>query len=251
MKVFFMGNNWLGWRALAWLREHGTDIVGVALHPAERRGYGDEMLAAAAVPESRVFDASRLREPGVQQAIARLEPEIGLSVLLGYILVPELLSRFARGAINLHLAYLPYNRGAHPNVWSIVERTPAGATLHWMDAGVDTGDIIARATTDVTADDTGETLYRKLERDGLALLQRTWPTIETGRAPRERQGGEGTSHRTKDLARIDEIDLDARYRAGDLLDILRARTFPPHKGAFFRADGKRVYVRVQLESESP
>ena len=93
----------------------------------------------------------------MQQAIVRLEPDIGLSVLLGYILAPEFLSRFARGAVNLHLAYLPYNRGSNPNVWSIVERTPAGATLHWMDAGVDTGDIIAQATTDVAADDTGET----------------------------------------------------------------------------------------------
>ena len=53
----------------------------------------------------------------------------------------------------------------------------------------------------------------------------------------------------RDLERIDEIDLDARYRAGDLLDVLRARTFPPHKGAFFRANGKRVYVRVSLEAE--
>jgi len=250
VKVFFMGNNWLGWRALAWLRERRTDVVGVALHPAERRRYGDEILAAAQLPESRVFDAARLRDPDVQQAIGRLEPDIGLSVLLGYILAPELMSRFAKGAINLHLAYLPYNRGAHPNIWSIVERTPAGATLHWMDAGVDTGDIIARIATDVAADDTGETLYRKLERDGLALFERMWPTIEAGRAPRQRQDGEGTSHRTGDLARIDEIDLDARYRAGDLLDILRARTFPPHKGAFFRADGKRVYVRVSLETES-
>jgi methionyl-tRNA formyltransferase len=251
VKVFFMGNNWLGWRALAWLRERGTDIVGVALHPAERRRYGDEILAAASLPESRVFDAARLREPDVLQAIVGLEPDIGLSVLLGYILAPECLSAFPRGAVNLHLAYLPYNRGSNPNVWSIVERTPAGATLHWMDAGVDTGDIIARTTTDVAVDDTGETLYRKLERDGLALLQRTWPTIEAGQAPRQPQGGEGTSHRGRDVARIDEIDLDARYRAGDLLDILRARTFPPHRGAFFRADGKRVYVRVSLEAESP
>src|SRR5262245_35102774 len=155
VKVFFMGNNWLGWRALAWLRERGTNVVGVALHPAERRRYGDEMLAAAALPESRIFDAAQLREPGVQQAITRLEPDIGLSVLLGYILAPELLSRFPRGAVNLHLAYLPYNRGSNPNVWSIVERTPAGATLHWMDAGVDTADVIARAASGVSADRRG------------------------------------------------------------------------------------------------
>ena len=251
MKVFFLGNNWLGWRALAWLRERGTDVVGLALHPAARRRYGDEIRTAAALPDERVFDAARLREPDVQRAIASLGPNIGLSVLLGYILTPAFLSSFPQGVVNLHPALLPYNRGAHPNVWSIVERTPAGATLHWMDSGVDTGDIIAQTRTGVVVEDTGETLYRKLERDALALLQETWPAIEAGRAPRRRQAGEGTSHRARDLEQIDEIDLDARYRARDLLDVLRARTFPPHKGAFFRADGKRVYVRVSLEAESP
>src|SRR5262245_42249762 len=174
VKVFFLGNNWLGWRALTWLRERGTDVVGAALHPAVRRRYGDEILAAASLPDARVFDAARLREPDVQRDIASLGADIGVSVLLGYILVPSFLSSFPQGVVNLHPALLPWNRGAHPNVWSIVDRTPAGATLHWMDSGVDTGDIIAQATTEIAAEDTGETLYRKLEKDALALFQQTW-----------------------------------------------------------------------------
>ena len=244
-----MGNNWLGGRALGWLREQGTDVVGLALHPPERRRHGDEILAAAALPPERIFDASQLGDPLVQRQVAALGPDIGLSVLLGYILPPDVLSLFPRGVVNLHPALLPFNRGAHPNVWSIVDRTPAGATLHWMDAGVDTGDIIAQTAIDVAAEDTGETLYRKLERASLELLAQTWPSIDAGRAPRRRQEGPATSHRARDLERIDEIDLDASYRARDLVDVLRARTFPPHKGAFFRAGGKRVYVRVCLEVE--
>ena len=244
-----MGNNWLGWRALVWLRERGADVVGVALHPTERQRHGDEILAAANLPPERIFDASRLRDPAVQRAIGALGPEIGLSVLLGYILAPAFLSVFPRGVVNLHPALLPWNRGAHPNVWSIVERTPAGATLHWVDPGVDTGDIIAQARADVRPEDTGETLYRKLERVALDLLQQTWPAIEAGRAPRRCQEGQGTSHRARDLERIDEIDLDRSYRARDLIDVLRARTFPPHRGAFFRAGGKRVYLRLGLEVE--
>ena len=249
MKIFFLGNNWLGWRALAWLRESGADVVGLALHPLERRRYGDEMLAAAKLPRERVFDASRLREPAAQQEIAALRADIGLSVLLGYILAPEVLSLFPRGVVNLHPAWLPFNRGSNANVWSIVERTPAGVTLHHMDAGVDTGDVIAQTRTEVGVEDTGETLYHKLERDGLALLQRAWPLLEAGTATRIPQTGRATTHRVRDLERIDEIDLDASYRARDLIDVLRARTFPPHKGAFFRVDGKRVYLRLSLEVE--
>ncbi len=50
-----------------------------------------------------------------------------------------------------------------------------------------------------------------------------------------------------DVQAVDEIDLDASYRARDLIDLLRARTFPPHEGAFFRTEGRRVNVRIQLE----
>jgi len=249
VKIFFMGNNWLGWRALAWLRERGADVVGLALHPAERRRHGDEILRTAQLPPEQIFDAASLRDPLVQRRVAALQADIGLSVLLGYILAPEFLAIFPRGVVNLHPALLPFNRGAHPNVWSIVEGTPAGATLHWIDSGVDTGDIIAQTPTEVAAEDTGETLYRKLEHASLDLLRQTWPAIEAGHAPRRRQEGQGTSHRARDLERIDEIDLDRSYRARDLLDVLRARTFPPHKGAFFRAGGKRVYVRVGLDVE--
>src|SRR5262245_56259293 len=249
VKIFFMGNNWLGWRVLGWLREQGADVVGLALHPPERRLRGDEILAAAGLAPERVFDASRLRDPLVQRQVAALEADIGLSVMLGYVLAPDFLSVFPRGVVNLHPGLLPFNRGAHPNVWSIVDGTPAGATLHWMDESVDTGDIIAQMPIDVAVEDTGETLYRRLERASLELLQQTWPAIEAGRAPRRRQEGAGTSHRARDLERIDEIDLDASYRARDLVNVLRARTFPPYKGAFFRAGGKRVYVRVCLEVE--
>ena len=47
-----------------------------------------------------------------------------------------------RPIINLHMSYLPYNRGAHPNYWSFIDNTPRGVTIHEIDAGIDTGNII-------------------------------------------------------------------------------------------------------------
>ena len=63
--------------------------------------------------------------------------------------------------INLHLSYLPYNRGKNPNVWSIVENTPAGVTLHEIDKGIDTGKIIFRKKIVPEAIDTGKSLWEK------------------------------------------------------------------------------------------
>ncbi len=247
MRILYLGNNWLGWQVLRWLRQRDEEIVGLVLHPERRRAHGEEILRTGGVPADRVFSGSKLRRPEVRQAIAALRPEIGLSVLFGYILKPELLNLFPRRVVNLHPSLLPYNRGAYPNVWSIIERTPAGTSLHYLDEGVDTGELIAQKEVEVEPVDTGETLYRKLERAALDLFRETWPRIANGSAVAHPQRLGGTCHHARDVQEIDEIDLDASYRARDLIDLLRARTFPPHEGAFFRTEGRRVNARIQLE----
>lgn len=250
MRLFCLCNGQLGLDITTWLVHEGENIVGVAIHPEERSRRSAEIVAASRVPPERVFDGSRLADPIVVDAVRALEPEIGVSILFGYILRAPFLSLFPRGLVNLHTAYLPYNRGAYPNVWSIVEGTPAGATLHYVDEGVDTGDIVAQAGVAVSPADTGATLYHKLEDAASALFRETWPRLRAAQAARIPQPPGGTSHRVADVARIDEIDLEKSYRARDLIDILRARTCPPHKGAYFDAGGRRYYLSVELtESE--
>ena len=56
-----------------------------------------------------------------------------------YIIDKKILDSFKKRAINLHVSYLPWNRGADPNLWSIYENTPKGVTIHQIDSGVDTG----------------------------------------------------------------------------------------------------------------
>jgi methionyl-tRNA formyltransferase len=247
MRILFLGNNWVAWQVVHWLREQGEQIVGLVVHPLHKRKYGDEIIHSAQVSSVQIFDGSRLRQPEVLDAIRALQPDIGLSVLFGYILRPEFLDLFPAGVINLHPSYLPYNRGQYPNVWSIVERTIAGATLHYVDAGVDTGDIIAQRQVPIEPVDTGETLYRKLEQTCVELFKETWPSIRSGRAPRIPQDKHaGTYHRTRDVERIDHIDLDQKYTARELIDTIRARTFPPYPGAYFIHQGRKVYLRIQL-----
>lgn len=250
MRVLFFGNNRIAADIAHCVREHGDTIVGLVLHPEERRKFGDNIVAAAEVPEDATFDGSRLREPEVIQRIAMLHADIGVSALFGYILRKEILQLLPAGCINLHPALLPFNRGANPNIWSIVEGTPAGATLHYIDEGVDTGDIIAQQAVDVEWVDTGKSLYRKLERVSVALFRQQWPALRAGRVkPLCQSSAAGTSHRLRDVERIDEIDLDRQYTARELLNILRARTFPPYLGAYFRAGDRKVYVRVELAYE--
>lgn len=248
MRILYFANNWLGWKVLAWLRGQGNQVVGLVVHPQARRKFGAEILEAAGLDSSHVIDAAELELPETRHRIHELRPDIGVSVLFGYVLRKWLIESFPRGCVNLHPSFLPYNRGANPNIWSIVEKTPAGTTLHYIDEGIDTGAIIAQKHVKVEPIDTGKTLYHKLEQASLELFCEQWPLIQGEQADFRRQAtGDGTSHKTRDLKKIEEIDLSAQYKAEHLIDMLRAQTFPPYKGAWFERDGRKVYIRVELE----
>lgn len=248
MRIFYMANNLVGWRLAQWLKAQNVEFAGLALHPASRSRYREEIRTALDLPDDRVFDAATLHEPESLARLSALKPALGLSVFFGTILRPQLLCLFPDGAVNLHPSYLPYNRGANPNVWSIIDGTPAGVTLHYIDAGIDTGDIVAQQRVCVCATDTGATLYRKLEQASIDLFQSAWPQLAAGSIPRRPQPPAiGPTHRVRDLAVIDEIDLNRYYTGRELIDLLRARTFAPYPGAYFRdANGRKVYIEIEL-----
>jgi methionyl-tRNA formyltransferase len=250
MKILVLANNWVGWQIVGWLKERSDQIVGLVVHPLQKGKYRSEIIQSANLPENFIFDGSKIHEPEVFNAIQELKADIGLSISFGYILRNNFLDLFPAGVINLHSSYLPFNRGAHPNIWSIIDKTPAGATLHYIDEGVDTGRIIAQKQVAVMPEDTGETLYRKLEQASISLFMDAWPLVCSGKICAVNQSVEsGTHHMVRDLAQVDEIQLDQMYRAADLINILRARTFPPYPGAFYVENNRKVYLRLQLIRE--
>src|SRR3989304_1857394 len=110
---------------------------------------------------------------------------------------------------------------------------------------------LCRRRVEVEPTDPAETLYRRLESACVELFTQAWPLVRAGKAPRISQNGApGTSHRMQDVERIDEIDLQATFKAQELIDLIRARTFPPYPGAYFRSGGRKVYLRLQLEYEN-
>ncbi len=250
MRVLFFGNNELGCRVLQWLIEDKQEIAALVLHPPQRRRCAERLLEAAARAGVEPLDASRLNESEVHRRIAESRPDIGVSVLFGYRVPAGVLRLPPAGSVNLHPAYLPYNRGAYPNVWSIVDGTPAGVSLHYMDETIDTGPIVAQRALPVEPTDTGATLYARLQEAAFTLFCAAWPLLRDGKVVTTPQAAdEGTVHRVRDVEALDRIDLDRNYTARRLIDILRARTFPPYKGAYFVHGGRRIYLRLELTPE--
>ncbi len=60
------------------------------------------------------------------------------------IISENIIKKIKKPIFNIHLSYLPFNRGAHPNFWSFIENTPAGVSIHKIDKGIDTGNVILR-----------------------------------------------------------------------------------------------------------
>ena len=229
MRTVLLANNRLGERVAEFLKERG-DLLGLVLHaPARRRAFIE--------PER--FGVPTWTWPDGIDAVRELAPEALVSVLFGHLVPSEWLSVPTWRAVNLHPGLLPHNAGAAPNVWPLVDGSPAGTTLHEMVPALDAGGIIAQLEVPVRADDTAARLYDRLENASFALLSDVWDDI----ADREPvpQEGPGSCHRLADLAGLDPTPEEI-----GLIDRLRARTFPPY-GAEYEIDGRRYRVRVEIE----
>lgn len=180
--------------------------------------------------------------------------DLGVSWFYRHILRPSHLAALRYGVVNSHISHLPFGRGSAPNVWAIYGQEPAGVTLHWIDAGVDTGPIIAQEMVKVEPTDTGESLYRRLCDEMATLFMREWPKFRAAypNFPQGRpQMGHYETHKIKDLALLDDLEVRfGKVCAHQFVDTLRARTFPGHEAAFVRDEqGRKVYVRVELSYE--
>jgi len=252
MKVLLLANNLVGLNVARQLRESDDEVVGLTVHPPQTAKYRREIVDLFDLPADRILVGAEINEPAAHRRIKGWGPEVLLCAFFGYILKPETLRLAPRGVINLHNSLLPYNRGSFANAWTLLNRSPAGVTIHLMDAGVDSGPILDRRPVPCDLKDTAETLYRKCETALDELFRSVWPRFKAGQiVPQPQSHLHPTStHRKRDVERIDEIDLDRTYRGRDLIDLLRARTFPPYPGAYIREGGRKIYLRLQLLDES-
>lgn len=243
-------NGELGRRVLAHMAEAGG-LKAVFVHPEERAAARDDIEEIARAVGARIVVAAAKSQGRVEQLRALGPVDVGVSAGYGYIMRQVEFGHPQFGTVNLHTSLLPYNRGAHPNAWAIHDGTPAGVTLHFVDRGVDTGDILDQKETAYNFGDTAATLYRKLLDDAVDLFREFWPKpVSFWRSPVvTRQRGDGSVHRVSDLEQMSLPGLDEQVSVDHLLRILRARSFPPHKGALLEVEGKRYRLRLDINHE--
>lgn len=135
---------------------------------------------------------------------------------------PDIIQAYPKRIINLHISYLPENRGADPVLWTILENTKAGVTLHEMDEEWDCGPILAQSAYLFYDIETYAECYRGLRRQIENLFKATWPSIESGSYTVTPQAGKGSFHKKSDRPfEFDESEtvetLRRRYEKEKLL----------------------------------
>jgi len=117
-----------------------------------------------------------------------------------HILKQNVIDGFDCPIFNLHISYLPYNRGAHPNFWSFYDNTPSGVTIHLIDSGVDTGQIVKQKYVNFQeSDDTFVKTYSALTENIENLFLEFLPSLLTDTWTAKKQRGIGTHHYVRDL----------------------------------------------------
>lgn len=128
--------------------------------------------------------------------------DLAVSYTYRYILTKEQLAALGYNVVNIHNSFLPWNRGADPNIWSIVDDTPRGVTLHYMEEGLDKGGIIAQ---ELVPGEPGETLrssYDALDRAAKRLFRSAFAYYHCWPEMKKVPSGTGSYHSLKDGERI-------------------------------------------------
>jgi methionyl-tRNA formyltransferase len=166
------------------------------------------------------YDKSQTRLPSVLEGKGHVveqtsEPlsnlgDADVNISFGYrhILPPTVLKTSKRPVLNLHIGYLPYNRGAHPNFWAFHDNTPSGVTIHEIDEGVDTGSICFQRYVNFAPDETTfAATHKRLLREIEDLFVEHLDVLIAGRYQARPQRGAGTVHRQSQLPTIESWDL--------------------------------------------
>ena len=118
----------------------------------------------------------------------------------------KILKKLQRPILNIHLSYLPFNRGAHPNFWSFIENTPSGFSIHEIDKGIDTGKIIVRKevifNTRLKKFNTFKKTYDYLFSQAEIFFKKNFDTIYNNNYKNIVDKRKGSFHRSKDLPDI-------------------------------------------------
>mgnify|MGYP004624667407 FL=1 len=225
MKILFMGTPDFAVLCLEQMIADGHEIVGVVSQPDKPKGRGHKLMpppvkTCAAEHGIAVYQPLSLKDQALLPLLKEKNPDLIVVVAYGKLLPGYILDFPRYGCVNVHASLLPKYRGAAPIQRSVIcGEAETGVTTMYMERGLDTGDMILKASTRILPTETYGELHDRLAEMGAKLLHQTVAQIEDGTAPREKQDDAASNYApmiTKETGHI-----DWRAKAQTILNLIR------------------------------
>ncbi len=215
------------------------------------RGMRPSASAVKQLAHSRgleLFQPETLRDAAAQARIAAARPDALVVAAYGLMLPQAVLDAAPLGALNIHASLLPRWRGAAPIQRALLAGDrETGVTIMRMEAGLDTGPVLAQARVAIATDDDAQTLHDKLAALGARVIVTALADTVPGRAHAVPQSESGVTYARK----IDKLEssIDWRAPAADLERLVRALRPAPGAAARWRGQALKIW-RARTETAS-
>lgn len=226
LRIVFAGTPEFAAAHLQALLQAGLNIVAVYSQPDRPAGRGQKLAMSAVKQlaqqhELPVYQPVSLRAPEAQAELAALQPDLLVVVAYGLILPQAVLDIPRLGCINSHASLLPRWRGAAP-IQRAIEAgdSESGVTVMRMEAGLDTGPMLLKVDTPISAEDTGGTLHDRLAELGPPAVLQAIDGLAAGTLDGELQDDELATYAHK-LGKAD-ARIDWARPAAELDRLIRA-----------------------------
>jgi methionyl-tRNA formyltransferase len=256
MRLVFLGTPAFAVPTLQRMVEAGHEVPLVLTQPDRPRGRGQN-AAPPPVKEAAlrlglaVYQPERVRRPEAVERLRGLAADGMVVVGYGQIIPQVVIDLAPYGIINVHASLLPKYRGAGPIQWSIINgETRTGVTTMRIDAGLDTGDMLLKAETELGPEENAIDLGQRLAVMGAGLLLETIAGLAAGTVVAEKQ--DPAQATLAPLLKKEDGLIDWSQAAGTIHN--RVRGLQPWPGAYTRFRGQTLHIwrsRVVIEPRPP
>jgi dTDP-4-amino-4,6-dideoxyglucose formyltransferase len=239
MKIFVVTDNRVWFEKIDNWRSSREEIVKIFCSPK------GENLFEKELKDGQI--SSLDLKSGYEQLLSNYD--IGFSCHCKQIFPAKLVEKV--NCFNVHPGLNPYNRGWFPQVFSIINKLPIGATIHEMDEKVDHGPIIAQEQIEILESDTSKKAYEKIIDAEFRLFDHYIESILVGDYRCVSPEDAGNYNSISDFKELCEIDLNKQVTFREAINYLRAMTFDGYNNAYFYdKSGRKIYVSINIEPEA-
>ncbi len=257
MKIVFMGTPEFSVPCLEMLVKKGYDVIAVVTQPDKPVGRKQSVAVFPPVKEAalklgitNVLQPEKVRTGEFINKLKELAPDLVITIAYGKILPGEVLEIPPLGCINVHGSLLPKYRGAAPIQWAIINGDSiSGITTMYMDAGMDTGDMLLKKEVEITEDMTYRELYEKLEILSAEVLADTLAELQKGTLTRVRQNS--AEALTVPMMKKEMGLIDWSKSAGEIHNLVRGTDPWPGAYTFYRGGRLKIWKTAVIKENDP